>query len=249
MPLPNSMIDTLDEAAGKRHRRDPVTGASGGPAGNARLTAWTGLVLLVLIVIELVTVLDVRGLISWHIVVGTLLVPVALLKTASTFWRIGRYYTGNAAYQTAGPPPMPLRLLGPLVVLTTLGLLGSGLALIALGPTSSRRPFVNLFGFSLDTLTLHQALIFPFVAATGLHVLARLVPAVNLVVGRVERRVPGRSGRAGLVVAAAIAAVVTAVLVLEASGAWKNDRGDRHFRHYAGLSATVVAVEGAAVPG
>lgn len=29
------------------------------------------------------TVLDVRGMISWHIVVGTLLVPVALLKTAA----------------------------------------------------------------------------------------------------------------------------------------------------------------------
>ena len=136
---------------------------------------------------------------------------------------------------------MPLRLLGPLVVLTTLGLLGSGLALIALGPTAARRPFVNLLGFSLDPLTLHQALIFPFAAATGLHVLARLVPALSLVAGRVQRRVPGRSGRVALVVAAGAAAVVTAVLVLDASGAWKNSRGDRHFRHNDGLGVTVVA--------
>ena len=76
MPLSTSMTETLDEAAGKRHRQDPVTGSSGGPAGNARLTAWTGVLLLVLFLVELVTVLDVDGLISWHIVVGTLLVPV-----------------------------------------------------------------------------------------------------------------------------------------------------------------------------
>lgn len=238
MPIPTPIADTLNEAAGKRHRADPVIGSSGGPAGNARLTAWTGLLLLVLILAELVTVLDVRGLISWHIVVGTLLVPVALLKTTSTSWRVIRYYTGHRPYQVAGPPPAPLRLLGPLVVITTLGLLGSGLALIALGPDSGRRPFLTVLGFSLDTLTVHKALFIAFMVVTGLHLLARLVPAVTLVSGRVHRvtSVPGGSRRVATLSLVLIAAAITATLVLGASGAWKQDRGFRHDR--TGLGAT-----------
>ena len=184
MPLPHAITAVVDEATGATTRPDPVLDGTGGPAGNARLTAWTGLILLALIAVELVTVLDVRGMLSWHIVVGTLLVPFALLKTASTFWRVGRYYSGHEPYRTAGPPPTVLRLLGPLVVATTLGLLGTGLALIFEGASAGRRPFVTVLGQGIDTLTLHQALFFAFAAATGLHMLARLVPAVTLVLGR-----------------------------------------------------------------
>ena len=77
-------LAVADEAIGRGHRSDPVLTGSGGPAGNARLTAWTGLVLLALFLAELVTLLDVRGLLSWHVAIGVLLVPPALLKTAST---------------------------------------------------------------------------------------------------------------------------------------------------------------------
>src|ERR1700712_3598986 len=89
----------IDEAVGRRHRPDPVTGRGAGPAGNAQLTGWTGLLLLVLIIVELVTLLDVRGFLSWHVVVGVLLTAVAVLKIASTGWRIVRYYTGNRPYR------------------------------------------------------------------------------------------------------------------------------------------------------
>ena len=75
-------------ALGREHRTDPVVPDTGGPSGNARLTAWTGLFLLVLFIAELVTLLDVRGLIGWHLSVGVLLVPPALLKTATTGWRV-----------------------------------------------------------------------------------------------------------------------------------------------------------------
>lgn len=61
----------------------------------------------------MITLLDVGGLISWHVVIGTLLIPPALLKTASTGWRIARYYSGTPPYRQAGPPPMLLRILGP----------------------------------------------------------------------------------------------------------------------------------------
>ncbi len=122
---------------------------TGGPAGNARLTAWTGLVLLVLLLAELVTLLDVRGLITWHVAVGVLLIPPALLKTGSTGWRIIRYYTGSRPYRHAGPPPLLLRVLGPLVVLFTLAVLGSGVALI-LAPRGATPAGV-------DVLFLHKA--------------------------------------------------------------------------------------------
>jgi hypothetical protein len=231
MAVPAPLLELADEAIGRRHRADPVVGVTGGPAGNARLTAWTGVLLLALILAELVTVFDVSGLISWHIVIGTLLVPLALLKTASTTWRAARYYSGHQAYRSAGPPLMPLRLLGPLVVATTLGLLGSGLALIALGPEAGRRPFVTVLGFGLDTLTLHQALFIAFAVATGLHLLARIVPAVSLLTGRIAHAVPGRSRRITAVLATLTAAAVTSALVLSASTSWRHDAG--HPRHRA----------------
>ncbi len=225
MLVPTPLNDTLDEAIGRRRRHDPIEARTGGPAGNARLTAWTGLALLGLILGELVTLLDVSGLIGWHVVIGTMLTGLALLKTASTSWRAGRFYTGRASYRVAGPPPTPLRLLGPVVVVTTLGLLGSGLALIALGPPAGRRPFVTVFGFGLDTLTLHQALFFAFAASVGLHALARVIPAVTSVAGRVERRrtVPGGSGRiVALGVSLVVAALVSA-LILGTAGSWRHD--------------------------
>lgn len=93
------LTDVVDEASGRSHRRDATLPGTGGPAGNAKLTAWTGLLLLVLVVVEVITVLDVRGMLSWHVAVGSVLVPVALLKTGSTGWRFVRYYTGHREYR------------------------------------------------------------------------------------------------------------------------------------------------------
>ena len=121
------VTEVVDHAIGRRSRADPVTARSGGPAGNALLTAWIGLTLLVLSVAELLTLFDVRGLIDWHVVIGALLIPPALVKTASTSWRMVRYYLGNEGYRTSGPPPMLLRLLGPLVVASTAALLATGI--------------------------------------------------------------------------------------------------------------------------
>src|SRR3954452_21228589 len=154
MDLQRLGTDLVDEASGRSHRKDGVLPRTGGPAGNARLTAWTGVILFVLFIAELVTLLDVRGLISWHVALGVLLVPPALLKTASTGWRFLRYYMRGRPYLEAGPPILPLRLLGPLVVISTLGLLGSGLVLIALGEQRSREDAIA----GMSWTNLHQAL-------------------------------------------------------------------------------------------
>jgi hypothetical protein len=33
-------LESVDEALGRTARTDPIPGVTGGPAGNARLTAW-----------------------------------------------------------------------------------------------------------------------------------------------------------------------------------------------------------------
>jgi hypothetical protein len=218
------VAETLDIALGHEHRSDPVLPGTGGPAGNARLTAWTGLLLLVLFLAELVTLLDVRGLISWHLALGVVLIPPALLKTATTGWRILRYYSGSAPYRSAGPPPMLLRLLGPLVVASTLALLGSGVALVLLGESSSRLTLVTLVGFRVDAVALHKAAFVVWGAVTGVHVLARAIPAWQLALGS---RLPGLGWRGLSLTLAVAVAAAGAFWVLGDSGGWRHPSDDR----------------------
>jgi hypothetical protein len=228
-------LAVADEAIGRGHRTDPVLPGSGGPAGNARLTAWTGLALLVLIVAELITLLDVRGLISWHVAIGVLLVPFALLKTASTGWRILRYYTGSRPYRSAGPPPLFLRVLGPLVVASTLVVLASGIVLIAVGEERGRATLFTVLGQRIDWVSVHQALFVVFAVVTGLHLLARLVPALTLVSARVRRAVdarttgsvPGGWRRVTALVATLVAAAVATALLLPLASGWHGDEHER----------------------
>lgn len=215
---------TVAEATGREHRTDPVLPGTGGPAGNARLTAWTGLLLLVLFLVELATLLNLDALITWHVVVGILLVPPALLKTATTGWRIIGYYTHRSAYRTAGPPPMPLRILGPLVVVFTLAVLGSGLALIALGPAEGRTAFLSVLGYQVSALTIHQGTFILWAVVTGVHTLARLLPAIQILTGGKDTpgRIPGAVSRAMVVTLALLVAGVTAVILLGPASPWLN---------------------------
>ena len=103
----------------------------GGVAGNSRLTAVTAGVLLVLLAVEGFTLLSLQSLLSWHIFVGMLLVPIVGLKMASTGYRFVRYHTGDRDYVRAGPPAPALRLLGPIVILSTAGLFAGGVPLIS----------------------------------------------------------------------------------------------------------------------
>jgi hypothetical protein len=138
-----------------------------------------------------------------------------------------RYYTGNRDYRAAGPPPMLLRVLGPVVILSTLAVLGTGLALIALGPSRSRQGLLTVAGHPLGALTLHQASFVVWAVVTGLHTLGRLVPALQIVSSRHTR--PGRYGRVAILLATLGVAAVTAAFVLSVSGSWRSER-DVHFR-------------------
>ncbi len=239
--LQAAITEAVEAARGRRSRSDEPGGRTGGPAGNALLTAWTGLVLLVLFIAELVTLLDLSRWLDWHVVIGVLLVPPALVKTASTGWRVLRYYTGEPRYRSAGPPPMLLRVLGPLVVAATLALLGSGILLVVAGPETARQPFLTFVGHPLSLVSVHAGLAVVWAVVTGLHVLGRLLPAA-LIVTEAARR-PGRHGqgtpvRGGgvrlLLAAAALACALAAVpLVTPLNPGWTQHRDEPH-AHTAG---------------
>jgi len=219
--VPAAISELVATATGRAHRDDPVRAPGGGPAGNARLTSWTGLVLLVLLAVEGATLLAIGQLLGVHILVGALVVPLVLLKSAATGWRVARYYRGDPPYVRAGPPPMVLRVIGPLVVATSLAVLGTGLALVAQGP-SGLRPLVTVAGISASMVTLHQVSFIVWFAVTTVHVLARSVPALRTVSVRAPRSqpVPGGPGRAAALAGTLAAGLLVGVLVLAASPWW-----------------------------
>jgi hypothetical protein len=136
-----------------RHRAEPT----GGVAGNERLTAMTGAVLLVLFAAEGVTILRVHQLLTVHFFVGMLLIGPVALKIASTGYRFVRYYSGAAPYRRKGPPAPFMRLLGPLVMCTSLAVVGTGVALAVVGPGDHRWIFLHKASFVLwfGVMTIH----------------------------------------------------------------------------------------------
>jgi hypothetical protein len=71
------------------------------------------------------------------------------LKIGSTGYRFVRYYTGSAPYVRKGPPALLLRLLGPVVIATSAGVIGSGIALAVAGPQSPQWIFIHKATFIL----------------------------------------------------------------------------------------------------
>jgi hypothetical protein len=136
---------------------------AGGTEGNERLTVQTGAVLFVLLAAIGVTIVRIGQLTWLHLFLGLLLIGPIALKLASTGYRFARYYTHDRAYRQKGPPLLPLRLLGPVVALSTIAVLATGIVLLAEGP-SARQPW----------MLLHKVGFFVWIAATALHVLGHL---------------------------------------------------------------------------
>jgi hypothetical protein len=187
--------------------------AFAGAAGNARLTAANAAVLLVLLAAEGVTILRVRELLSPHVFLGVVLIPPVLVKVASTTWRFARYYTGAPAYRRKGPPPVLLRLLGPVVVILTLVLLFSGVGLLLV-----RRPWLSLL------LKVHKASFVLWFGAMTVHVLGHLGEVVRLAprdwLRRGRREVTGAGARQWLIAASLVAGVMLGFLLLTHVGHW-----------------------------
>jgi len=137
-----------------RHRRD-TSGA--GAEGNAKLTAMTGAVLLLGFAVEGLTIVAVHQLLVFHFLVGLVLIGPVLLKVGSTVYRFGKYYTGSVPYVRKGPPAPLLRVLGPLVILTSLAVQGTGVILAVAGPANGPWLFLHKASFVLwfAVMTVH----------------------------------------------------------------------------------------------
>jgi hypothetical protein len=199
----------------------PLTG--GGTAGNERLTAATGIVLIVLLAVIGVTILWLRPLISVHLFIGLVLIGPATLKLASTGYRFVRYYSSNPAYRARGAPPLALRLSAPIVVASTVAVLVTGVALLLSGPGSS------------GTLrTLHKLSFIVWVAFTVIHVLGHLPDLQKTFLtgskGRVEYNVlaAGRTGRIISLLGALLAGVILAIVLTGHFGAWSHFEAFHH---------------------
>ncbi len=185
----------------------PASPAAGDPtAGNERLTATIAAVLLVLLALEGLTILSIRQLLSVHVVVGLLLIPPVALKLASTGYRFLRYYTRDPAYVAKGPPQIAMRLLAPLLIASTVVLLGTGVALLALGPHRHRDV----------VLGLHKASFLVWFFVMSVHVLVYAPRLPRIVVSRSRRAAAG----AGLVAGSLLAGAALAVAAYSLAGPW-----------------------------
>lgn len=184
-----------------------------GVEANARLTASTALVLLVLLAVEGVTVLQVKSLLTPHVFVGMLLVPPVLVKLSSTLWRFAKYYLGSVDYRLKGPPPLTLRVLGPFVALLTIVLFASGIVLL-LVPSSWRS----------QLLLLHRASFFLWFACMTVHVLSHLRDTARLGTkdwtSHARLMVHGSTFRRVVLIASIAVGLVLAVVTVPRVGPW-----------------------------
>ncbi|SHE60277.1 hypothetical protein SAMN02745225_01095 [Ferrithrix thermotolerans DSM 19514] len=160
----------------------------------ARFSALFGMALLVVFVAEILTIPFIAGAVGIHIVIGLIAVPLVLAKIAVAAYRFTKFYAGDTEFVAAGPPWLPLRILAPLLVATTVLVIGSGIEMVVAGPTS----FSDTFLAAAHTLL---SLIWFFLL--GLHALAYYLRSyhsarkdISSIIGRFRSRSKARRGAA-----------------------------------------------------
>jgi hypothetical protein len=144
-------------------RRSPRLRLPGGTEGNERLTILAGILLIVVFAGVGITILRIGQLLWLHLFLGLAVAGPVALKLASTGYRFTMYYLGERRYQRKGPPPPMLRMLAPVLVVSTIGVLLTGVALLIVGR------HVNS-----PALLLHKGFFIVWIAVCGVHVLVHL---------------------------------------------------------------------------
>jgi hypothetical protein len=161
-----------------------------------------------------------------------LALPLVLLKLASTGYRAVRYYAGTGRYRQAGPPRPFLRLLAPVLVVSTVVLFLSG---VVMWVDHSRAGLWS---------TLHTDAAVVFCAVVAIHLLAYLPGAWRTAraarSGREDAALdrPARTAarRRGAVLGAVVVGLVLAVATVPTSV--QPQRGpERHHDHAVGVAA------------
>lgn len=219
--LPDEAVATGSGARRRRTRRasrQSWLDHFGGTEGNEILTSATGAILTILLLAEGVTVIRMQGLVSVHMFIGMVLIPPLILKLASTGYRFVRYYARSPAYREKGPPLLPLRVLAPVLVLTTVGIFVTGVWLMVLGHRSDQ------------LLLIHKVSFIVWAVVFGLHFLAylpRMVRSLRTDWSAVRRSaVPGSGWRAMLVAASVGGGLALALSLLSVIVGW---HGHHHF--------------------
>jgi hypothetical protein len=195
----------------------------------------TGAVLLILLLVECYTVLRIGRLLTLHVFLGMLLLGPVTLKAGSVLYRFVRFYTKSEPYRLKGPPAPLLRVIGPVLMLSTACVFGSGIMLAVTGPS---------FGPPSGWLTVHRLSFLVWAFFTAIHVLAyvwrlpRLLVAetrgVPLAEGEPGRQASarrharravgvlgGRGTRLTLLLASLLAGLVIALLTQHLAGQWQ----------------------------
>jgi hypothetical protein len=193
---------------------------TGGVRGNSRLTAATAAILIVLLAIEGATIPFLGSLLTVHVFVGMLLLGPVALKLASTGFRVLSYYSHRREYVAQGPPPPLMRVIvAPILIASTIALLGTGVALVAFGSRAG------------TMLGLHKASFIVWVAAMSIHVLWHIRGVARDAFADLGRRRLGGAGlRATVLLGALAAGAVIAILTLPLAGSWAHwaSTGGRH---------------------
>ncbi len=195
----------------------------GGTDGNELLTAATGAVLIALLAVLGLTIVRIGQLLWLHLFLGMLLIGPIALKLASTGYRFARYYTANARYRVKGPPPALLRMIAPIIVISTVIVFATGVALLFVGP-SSRGTLVPI----------HKVSFIVWVVFTAPHVLAHLVKLPEAWHSDYARtpslsgEVNGRAGRVLALASAIVLGAVLATVLIPEFSAWTHNAALLH---------------------
>lgn len=196
----------------ERDPRTRRTTRAGGPAGNEILTKAAAAVLVALLVAEGVTVIHMGGLVSAHMLIGVALLPAVALKLGSTGYRFARYYTGSRLYREKGPPQLGLRVLAPILVFTTVGVLATGIWLLSLGHRNG------------TVIEVHKVFFILWVGVFGLHFLFYLPRVVRSLAhdwsASSRSAVPGAGLRATLLALALGGGLALALALASAITSW-----------------------------
>jgi hypothetical protein len=200
--------------SGQTHTSKSNADKQSSVTGNERITALAGAILLVLIVVELVSAAILHTLMSIHVFAGVLLAGPLIVKLGSIGWRFMRYYTGSPAFVRRGPPHLALRLMAPLLIVTTLVVIGSGIGLVVTGPGSAGL-LLPLHGFS----------VLVWLPLIAIHTFAHILRVPRLVKddwskSSNESKISERGSRFSVNLGALLAGLVAAILLFPGAAPW-----------------------------
>jgi hypothetical protein len=213
--VPSHPSPGAPEASEASHAPPRLDGAE----GNERLTAMTGAVLLIGLAVECYTILRIGRLLTLHVFLGMLLLGPVVLKAGSVLYRFVRYYTGSEPYRRKGPPALLLRVIGPIIMLLTACVFGSGIMLAVTGPN---------YGPPSGWLEVHRISFIAWAVFIVIHVLAYVPRVPRLLAAEARGGGPllgllgGRGTRLALLVASLLAGLVIALLTVHLAGKWES---------------------------